>query len=82
MDTNKTPTDLPRQLRRCGDCAHYDALGTVCRRRSPTAIPTPGQGGRVGALVVWPPVNAERDWCGEWAHANGPWLPRGLPAQD
>lgn len=86
MDTNDTtPVEVPRQLRRCAGCAHLDPAGPICRRKSPTAIPTPGKlPGAVGALTVWPPVNPERDWCGEWTPENVIWGPNSprLPAQD
>lgn len=54
----------PTPLSRCGDCRFYDPLATVCRREPPKAIPMPAPEGRLGALAIWPPVDANRDWCG------------------
>lgn len=61
---------------RCGDCRYYDALKTICRRDPPKAFPMPGNvPGVFTALCVWPPVDAARDWCGQYQ--QDPNAPRG-----
>ena len=53
-------------LARCADCRFYDPRATVCRQRPPVAIPMPVAGGKLSSLAIWPPVDADRDWCGSY----------------
>lgn len=60
-------TPNPTPLSRCGDCRFFDALNNgVCRKEPPKALPMPDGNGRLSSLALWPPVDANRDWCGAY----------------
>lgn len=48
----------------CNNCGAFNALGSECRRHSPTMVPIQSQNGLVAYGLY--PATVAQNWCAEW----------------